>query len=145
MSFDPNTGQPIAAPAPKFDPNTGQPIAAPAPKFDPNTGQPIAAPGVEVMMPAPVVAQPGAVMTPEQMQMMQMQMMQNQGPPGAPPGGSNVNIKYCGFVTCLLFIVGVPCVCFCPCDQMTLYKAPDGQLYDMAGTKAQTPPCGQVP
>ena len=132
-----------------FDPNTGQPIAA-APKFDPNTGQPIAQhEAVQVQMPAPVVAQPGAAMTPEQMQMqmmqMQMQMNQNQGPPGAPPGGNNVNIKYCGCVTCLLFMLGVPCVCFCPCDQMTLYKAPDGQLYDMTGAKASTPPFGQVP
>lgn len=49
--FDPNTGQPIAppapptAPAPRFDPNTGQPIQQtqpPVQRFDPNTGQPIA-------------------------------------------------------------------------------------------------------
>ena len=42
MSFDPNTGQPLA-PQPRFDPNTGQPLA-PQPRFDPNTGQPIAQP-----------------------------------------------------------------------------------------------------
>ena len=51
--------------APKFDPNTGQPIGAPAPKFDPNTGQPIGAPAPIIVAMQPqvqtgvVVAQPG--------------------------------------------------------------------------------------
>ena len=91
MSFDPNTGQPLA-PQPRFDPNTGQPLA-PQPRFDPNTGQPIAqpqAPTAAVMgqrdgsvapaggQAAKVAPEPAIVAQPATMQpgMMQPGMMQ---------------------------------------------------------------------
>ena len=66
-------------------------------------------------------------------------------PPGAPPGGEMVEVDYCGSTTwCIaigisMLIPPVVCLCFCPCDRMTVYRAPDGTLYNLFG--AVTKPC----
>ena len=61
-------------------------------------------------------------------------------PPGAPPGGQMVEIKYCGMISwliCLVFFC--PCAQCCPCDKKELYKAPNGQLYTATGAIAEKP------
>mmetsp|Transcript_47843 Transcript_47843/g.113685 ORF Transcript_47843/g.113685 Transcript_47843/m.113685 type:complete len:142 (+) Transcript_47843:187-612(+) len=62
-------------------------------------------------------------------------LFQSAAPPGLPPGCVPVHEAYCGPLTVVLglFI----CVCFgcgcfvvcCPCDERTVYVAPDGRRY----------------
>ena len=61
-------------------------------------------------------------------------------PPGTPPGGAMIEVAYCGLVTWIIGILLCPCVCGCPCDKMTVYRAPDGTLYNMQGA-ATKPAC----
>jgi hypothetical protein len=65
-------------------------------------------------------------------------------PPGAPLGGEMVEVDYCGpttwMIASVLSCIGAPwCVCLCPCDRITVYRAPDGTLYNLFG--AVTKPC----
>ena len=60
-------------------------------------------------------------------------------PPGTPPGGAMIEVAYCGLTTWIIGLLLCPCVCGCPCDKMTVYRAPDGTLYNMQG--AATKPC----
>lgn len=65
-------------------------------------------------------------------------------PPGVPPGGFMVEVDYCGPTTWMIAIglsmfIPCGCVCFCPCDRMTVYRGPDGTFYNMFG--AVTKPC----
>ena len=69
-------------------------------------------------------------------------------PPGAPPGGQWVRVKYTGGNTwgiiggtgCVLFwccaMVLAPCALFgllCPCDEKRAYMSPSGVIYDETG------------
>ena len=58
-------------------------------------------------------------------------------PPGTPPGGARLEVAYCGPATWIIGLLLCPCVCFCPLDQMTVYRAPDGTLYNMQGAVTQ--------
>ena len=54
-------------------------------------------------------------------------------PPGAPPGGRWGQEPYCGPVSlCIFCFLFWPIVC-CPVDSRTVYFAPDGRRYGMAG------------
>lgn len=61
-------------------------------------------------------------------------------PPGTPPGGAMIEVAYCGVTTWIIGLLLFPYVCCCPCDKMTVYRAPDGTLYNMKG-EATNPPC----
>lgn len=41
-------------------------------------------------------------------------------PPGVAAGGRWIEEKYCGVTTCIIGILLLPCVCFCPLDTRTV-------------------------
>ena len=91
---------------------------------------------------AMIVQQPGAAWGDQARHVIQQQRMY--GPPGAPPGGTFRQVKFCGpntfMVGCVLVICGLPpAVCCCPCDQTTVYVAPDGTFWTQQGVRTERP------
>jgi len=98
-------------------------------------------------------------MMPQQQMMMQQQsgmvMQQPMGgervPPGCPPGGRVVMVKYWGTTSWIICLVASavgapPCICqpLCLCDQAEYYVL-GNELYSLSGAKETKPCCAQIP
>ena len=162
--------QPVITQPVMAQPVMGTPMAPPVMGQSAGVSMPMAQPVMGQPM-QPMMMQPGMTLEQQQQQMMmQQQMMPQQqamimqqpgaawgdqarhviqqqrmyGPPGAPPGGTFRQVKFCGpntfMVGCVLVICGLPpAVCCCPCDQTTVYVAPDGTFWTQQGVRTERP------
>ena len=131
--------------APMAQPVMAQPVMAQPVMAQPVMAQPVMTGQPVMMQPRPpgmTLQQPGAAWGDQARHLIHQQ--QQHGPPGAPPGGAYRQVKFCGAMTCMVAVCLVifslpPLVCCCPCDQKTVYVAPDGSLWSPEGARINLP------